>query len=61
MMRGGGAIYCPACNNHQVVGSPGEKLQLPMTLTCSKCGATLSIAKSESMGVHVSVQAAGHN
>lgn len=57
-MKGGKAIYCPSCNNHQVVGDPGDNLQLPMTVTCGKCGAVLTVSKSESMGVHVIVQGA---
>ncbi len=58
MLKGGGAIYCPACHNHQTVGSAGQKLDLPMNVTCGKCGATLVLTKSQSMGVHVAVQAA---
>ncbi len=58
MLKGGSAIYCPACKNHQTVGSPGEKLDLPLTITCAKCGATLDLTKSESMGVHVTVHGA---
>ena len=59
MLKGGTAIYCPSCRNHQTVGQPGEKLPLPTTVTCGKCGATLELTKSESMGVHVVVQGAG--
>ncbi len=59
MLKGGTAIYCPACHNHQTVGQPGEKLPLPYTVTCSKCHATLELTTSESMGVHVAVQGAG--
>ena len=58
MLKGGGAIYCPSCHNHQTVGKAGEKLELPMTITCDKCGATLALSKSQSMGVHVTVQGA---
>ncbi len=59
MLKGGGAIYCPACHNHQTVGNPGEKLDLPMTVTCGKCGASLTLTKSQSMGVHVTVEGVG--
>ena len=58
MMKGGSAIYCPGCNNRQVVGVAGQKVELPMTVTCSKCGAIIAIAKSESSGVHVTLQGA---
>ena len=59
MFKGGSAIYCPACNNHQTVGKTGEKLDLPLTITCGKCGASLDLTKSQSMGVHVVVHGAG--
>ncbi len=59
MMKGGSAIYCPGCNNRQVVGVAGQKVELPTAVTCSKCGGTISIAKSESTGVHVTLQSAG--
>lgn len=58
MLKGGSAIYCPSCKNHQTVGRPGEKLDLPLTLVCDKCGTTLELSKSQSMGVHVAVQGA---
>lgn len=58
MLKGGTAIYCPACHNHQTVGHQGEKLTLPYAVTCTKCGAVLELTKSESMGVHVVVQGA---
>jgi hypothetical protein len=59
MMKGGSAIYCPACGHRQTVGHPGEKLELPLTVTCEKCSAALSLVKSESLGVHVTVAGAG--
>ena len=57
-MKGGSAIYCPACHHRQLVGSPGEPLDLPRTVPCEKCGATLALEKSRSGGVHVTVQGA---
>ena len=59
MMKGGSAIYCPGCNNRLIVGVAGKKVELPTTVTCSKCGGTIAIAKSESTGVHVTLQSAG--
>lgn len=56
-MKGGGAIYCPACNARQTVGNPGEKLELPLRVSCAKCGAALLVEKSESGGVHVTMAA----
>lgn len=58
-MKGGSAIYCPACHHRQIVGNPGEKLELPMSLPCEGCGATLALDKSQSGGAHVTVQGAG--
>ena len=59
MMKGGSAIYCPGCNNRLIVGVAGKKVELPTTVTCSKCGGTIAIAKSESTGVHVTLRSAG--
>lgn len=56
-MKGGSAIYCPACSHRQTVGSPGEKLDLPVRMACEKCGAALVVEKSQSGGVHVSTAA----
>ena len=52
-MRGGSAIYCPTCHNRQTVGKPGEKLELPQQVVCEKCGAALSLEKSDSGGIRV--------
>ncbi|MEJ2678355.1 MAG: hypothetical protein P8174_04665 [Gemmatimonadota bacterium] len=51
-MKGGSAFFCPACNERQTAGKPGEKLELPMTVKCQKCGATVSLEKSLSGGIH---------
>ena len=56
-MKGGTAIYCAACNHRQTVGKPGETLELPRTVTCANCGASLVLNKSRSGGVHVTVEA----
>lgn len=55
-MKGGTAIYCPVCRARQTVGKPGEKLELPMKVSCEKCGAAITLEKSESAGVHVTVE-----
>ena len=55
-MKGGSAIYCPACNHRQAIGEPGEPLDLPMSVVCDGCGATLTVEKSQSGGAHVTVQ-----
>jgi hypothetical protein len=52
-MKGGSAIYCPTCNNRQNVGDPGRTLELPLTVRCGKCGASLTLEKSRSGGIHV--------
>lgn len=57
-MKGGSAIYCPACSQRQTVGRPGEKLELPLRIRCVECGAELVVEKSLSGGVHVSMGAA---
>lgn len=51
-MKGGTAFFCPSCSQRQVAGKPGEKFELPMTVQCQKCGATVSLEKSLSGGVH---------
>lgn len=56
MIKGGSAIYCPACNHRQVLGSPGEKLAVPMTVACEKCSAALVVNRSDTGGAHVTVQ-----
>lgn len=55
-MRGGSAIYCPACKHRQVVGEAGQKLGLPLVVPCEKCGATITIERSESGGAHVTTK-----
>lgn len=51
-MKGGTAFFCPSCNQRQIAGKPSEKLELPMTVTCQNCGATVSLEKSLSGGIH---------
>ncbi|HKJ92821.1 MAG TPA: hypothetical protein VJ957_06620 [Longimicrobiales bacterium] len=51
-MKGGTAFFCPSCNERQIAGKPGDKLELPMTVTCQKCGASVTLEKSLSGGVH---------
>ncbi|NIP83194.1 MAG: hypothetical protein GWM90_29775 [Gemmatimonadetes bacterium] len=58
-MRGGSAILCPSCHYRQVVGSSGEKVELPLHLPCAQCGAPLLVERSESGGAHVTVEAPG--
>lgn len=57
-MRGGSAIYCPTCKHRQVVGTAGQKLDLPVVVSCEKCGASLTIERSQSGGAHVTAQGA---
>jgi len=52
-MKGGTAIYCPACSHRQSVGKPGETLSLPLAVKCEQCGAQLTLDKSRSGGAHV--------
>jgi predicted RNA-binding Zn-ribbon protein involved in translation (DUF1610 family) len=58
-MRGGTAILCPSCGHRQVVGEPGEKVELPLSTVCTNCNATLKLEKSLSGGAHVTVESAG--
>ena len=58
MIKGGTAIYCPGCNHRQTVGKRGETLAVPQTVKCEGCGARLTLDKSKSGGVHVTMDAA---
>lgn len=58
-MRGGTAILCPSCHHRQAVGSPGEKVDLPVRMPCGQCGDPLLVERSESGGAHVTVEKAG--
>ena len=55
MIKGGTAIYCPSCNHRQTVGKKGETLAVPQTVKCEQCGAQLTLDKSKSGGVHVTL------
>jgi ribosomal protein S27E len=57
-MRGGSAILCPACGHREVVGHASERVDLPLRVVCSGCGAALILEKSLSGGAHVSVEKA---
>lgn len=57
-MRGGSAILCPSCHHRQSVGVPGERVELPLRMSCGKCGAPLLVEASRSGGAHVSVETA---
>lgn len=57
-MKGGSAIYCPVCRHRQTVGTRGEPLDLPTQVTCEDCGASLTLEKSRSGGIHVTAEGA---
>lgn len=55
-MRGGNAIYCPACKHRQAVGEVGTMVRLPLGVSCEECGATLLLESNRSGGAHVTIQ-----
>ncbi len=55
-MRGGSAVYCPACKHRQAVGEVGATVRLPLGVSCEKCGASLLLESNHSGGAHVTIQ-----